>query len=132
MILYTGGIAQGKRKLAEERFGNACRYLDGVFPDKPADRGEVMVILHPEHLMPSVENDEEIIKEASRLADKLLSLEENGGILLIISEEMGCGVVPVDKKELFLRECAGRLQIEIAKRSKEVIRVIAGLAVRIK
>ena len=51
---------------------------------------------------------------------------------IVISDEIGCGVVPIEKRDRELVERVGRMQIETAKRSDEVWRVVCGQGTRIK
>ncbi len=51
---------------------------------------------------------------------------------VIISNEIGYGIVPIDKFERRYRELTGRICCEIAKESKEVHRVICGIGTIIK
>lgn len=52
--------------------------------------------------------------------------------ILIISDEIGYGIVPVDAFERLWREQTGRICCEIAARSSSVIRVTAGVGIAIK
>jgi len=45
---------------------------------------------------------------------------------------VGCGVVPVDKREREYREYTGRLMTELAEDADEVVQVLCGLGRRIK
>ena len=51
---------------------------------------------------------------------------------IIISDEVGCGIVPIDKGERQFRERLGRCLTDIASRSDMVFRVFCGIAQRIK
>ncbi|MBR1853425.1 MAG: bifunctional adenosylcobinamide kinase/adenosylcobinamide-phosphate guanylyltransferase [Lachnospiraceae bacterium] len=51
---------------------------------------------------------------------------------IIISDEVGNGIVPMERAEREYRECLGRILIEAAKRADRVERVICGLGQRIK
>ncbi len=51
---------------------------------------------------------------------------------IIICDEVGCGVVPIDKREREYRELTGRIMTELAKTADEVIRVFCGIGGRIK
>ncbi len=60
-------------------------------------------------------------QELERLAD-LLSEKE-----VVIADEVGSGVVPVDEDKRLFREQAGRLSVMLAQRAARVIRVVCGL-----
>lgn len=68
-------------------------------------------------------------KDASNLVKRLI---ERYPDCIIISDEIGNGIVPVDAWERRLREEIGRLQIQIAGQADEVVRVVCGLGQRIK
>lgn len=51
---------------------------------------------------------------------------------VIVSDEVGCGVVPMGRENRFWREQVGRAQCLIAAQSEQVTRVICGIGVRIK
>ncbi len=52
--------------------------------------------------------------------------------LIIVTEEIGYGIVPLDPKERSYREQVGRVCTALAKESEEVYRVICGIGTRIK
>jgi len=51
---------------------------------------------------------------------------------VIIADEIGCGVVPIDRNDRAWREAAGRALCVLAQRSESITRVICGIGVRIK
>lgn len=58
-------------------------------------------------------------------------LEENPGLVLIF-DEIGCGVVPVEKEERLWREKVGRMTCRLAQRAERVERVLCGLPMTLK
>lgn len=52
--------------------------------------------------------------------------------LIIISDEIGCGIIPSIKEEIDYREQTGRLLCEIAKKAEKVYRMTFGVLQRIK
>jgi adenosyl cobinamide kinase/adenosyl cobinamide phosphate guanylyltransferase len=73
-----------------------------------------------------VYDDEEKVKE------KIKKMIKENRKAVIISNEIGYGIVPIDKFERRYRELTGRICCEIAKESKEVHRVICGIGTIIK
>lgn len=59
-------------------------------------------------------------------------LEELVNYDIVISTEIGGGVVPMDKAEREHRECAGRLACALAEKADVVIRVCCGIPQIIK
>jgi len=51
---------------------------------------------------------------------------------IIVADEVGSGVVPIDKNDRLFRENAGRALCIIARNSESVTRVVCGIGVRIK
>lgn len=51
---------------------------------------------------------------------------------IVICDELGCGVVPLDYEDRAWRERTGRLCCELAARADRVDRVFCGLAMQIK
>lgn len=52
--------------------------------------------------------------------------------IIIISDEIGCGVVPVDKFDREWREAVGRISCYLAEKAETVIRVVCGIGNKIK
>ena len=51
---------------------------------------------------------------------------------VIVADEIGCGVVPIDRNDRTWREAAGRALCVLAQKSESVTRVVCGIGVRIK
>ena len=51
---------------------------------------------------------------------------------VVIADEIGCGVVPIDRSDRAWREAAGRALCVLAQKSENVTRVVCGIGVRIK
>ncbi len=70
---------------------------------------------------------------AGKDADQIEILaEELSNKTIVISTEIGGGVVPVDKNMRYDREAAGRLSILLARRADTVVRVVCGIGRVIK
>ena len=52
--------------------------------------------------------------------------------LVIISNEVGYGLVPVEEEQRRYRETAGRVNCLLAKQAEQVIRVSCGIGMRLK
>ena len=63
------------------------------------------------------------------LADKLI--HQNPGIVLV-SDEIGYGLVPIDAADRCYREQVGRICTELAAFSEEVVGVVMGIGTKIK
>ena len=62
----------------------------------------------------------------------LMILENNRSLQLLISDEIGYGLVPIDDFEREYREFHGRVMTELAERADRVERVVCGIPQRIK
>ena len=69
------------------------------------------------------------ITDPACFAQKLA--QEHPG-LVIVTNELGCGIVPMDAGDRKWREQCGRICTKIAEYSEEVYRVICGIACRLK
>ena len=68
-------------------------------------------------------------RELTGLADSLVKQNPD---IIILANELGSGVVPVDAFDRSWRETTGRLCCELAKRADEVHRVVCGIGTVIK
>ncbi len=119
MRFVIGGKSAGKRSYVKENYGvknipDAA--LDNIMTSEAVCNFHMLIRQNPdldiEHLL-----DEIDIKNHD---------------LIIISDEVGCGVVPIDAKEREWRECAGRACCLAAKRAETVVRVVCGIGTVIK
>jgi adenosylcobinamide kinase/adenosylcobinamide-phosphate guanylyltransferase len=65
-------------------------------------------------------------------AHLLRALAEQTGTVLLVSNEVGMGIVPDNPLARRFRDAAGRLNQQVAAVADEVLLVAAGLAVRMK
>lgn len=109
MIFIIGGAYQGKTDFAKNNFG------------------EEYQLINQYHLR--VKEQLRKGKDPIAEAEKLLKETEN---CVIISDEIGYGLVPVDKFERLYRETSGRVNCYFAGQAEQVIRVVSGIGSRIK
>lgn len=110
-VLIIGGAYQGKKELAKKLFNLNDNDFIGL-------DGKGIYNLH-EYI--KTNNITDIVEFAKSLKDKI-----------IICNEIGCGVVPIDKELDNWREITGRVCCEIANFADIVIRVTAGIPQVIK
>ena len=126
MILVTGGAFQGKKSYAAETFsleendfadGKNCSW-DAVYKAKG--------IFHfHEYIRRCLEAERDI----SALAEEIF--RQNSGIVIVVNE-LGSGVVPVDAFDREYREKTGRICCRIAEEAVQVHRVVCGIGTVIK
>lgn len=64
--------------------------------------------------------------------DPLPPLEKLLGYDAVICDEVGCGVVPLQRKDRERREAIGRLCCQLAREAQAVYRLQCGLAMQLK
>lgn len=121
MILITGGAYQGKGKYAEQFLKEKNK---NVIDGENCELNEIFEAdaVHNFHLYIKrmLEKDEDV----SGLAEQLY---ERNPKCILITNEIGCGLVPADPFERRYRETAGRVCCQIAERAGEVHRVTCGI-----
>lgn len=132
MKLVIGGRAQGKlnyvlQHMTDENY----QIYDGVFPDEGelfnlTKKNEWLIVNHFHKWV----NKE--LKENRNPEEELEAFLKKGVRFVIISDEIGNGIVPVDTFERDYRERTGRMLITLASQADEVVRVICGIGQKIK
>lgn len=127
MELYIGGCAQGKLQYVLKDSG--CRESQVIAETgKLTDYGtDEKLIFYPFHEW--FREEIELGRNPEEQFDQALLCHSK---LLIISNEVGCGIVPVDAIEREYRERLGRYLCSLAKRAGRVERIICGIGQRIK
>lgn len=114
MILVIGGLASGKRDFVKIEYG----YLESDMADAVLDE------------RPVIFNLQDLVSARVDEADRLLpSLFEKK---VVICNEIGSGVVPIDKTERAAREATGRLCVALADNAEKVVRIYCGIPFVIK
>lgn len=112
MTLIIGGAAQGKLDYVLQKTG----YDPGQVAHTP-EEAEHLPVFDGVELWPDL--DEE----------KLLAVNPD---IILICDEVGCGVVPIDPAQRAWREQVGRLCCRLAKRAERVERIFCGLPMTLK
>ncbi len=131
MKLVIGGRAQGKRRYVIGENPDAFCIFDGRLASK-------------EELKEAMEHKKTVVidqlqcwmrecllqkREAKKEMEQFLAEAED---CIIICDEIGNGIVPMDAFERKYRELTGRMLIELARDAQEVVRVICGIGQKIK
>ena len=140
MELYIGGFAQGKLEYVTNKY-NCAKVYDGKNYKNLIQNVENKMITEKivilDHFNDIIRNLfeselENAVCNAERLTEWLICSEEKYKYkLVIISDEIGCGIVPMEKLERGYRECCGRMLIKLADRADIVERIICGLPQKI-
>ena len=112
----------------QDVFGEAKRALVEGLSDKAADQ-----VLDSQTSKKQEPNSQEINSRAKWLAKEIPArILKEGCQRIIITDEIGCGVVPVDAFQREYRELAGRIACRIAAEASAVWQVTAGIGRCIK
>lgn len=126
MIFVTGGCFQGKQQWVLQNCQvQPFRVADGAVCSMEAIKSAG--VLDHFHLL--VRRWMQAGKIPADETEKILS--DNPDIV-IITDEIGNGIVPLDVKEREWREVHGRICCQLAGRADAVFRVIAGIGQKIK
>lgn len=126
MDLIIGGAYQGKKHFAFERFGiEESALIDG----RLCEYEELKYAKGIHHLQDYIKR---MLLEEREPMDYLLEQVELNQDAVILCNELGCGLVPMDAFDRRYRELVGRIQCELAKRADSVYRVYCGIGVKIK
>ena len=139
MKLIIGGLAQGKLHYVLQKEGNEqCIIFDGVLPEERQIREtwketvseeKTLVINHFHHV---VKQELAGKRTPEKLEAYVMEFVEKHPEVILICDEIGNGIVPVDAFERTYREQTGRILIRLAQKADEVVRVLCGIGQRIK
>lgn len=131
MVLITGGAYQGKtdfaKEILREKYGSIQedKIADGTVADQE-QMGEALLITNVHLWVAGLLKEEcDPCREAERL------IQKNPDVVLVVNE-LGCGVVPVDAFDRNWREVTGRVCCLLAEKAEAVYRVICGIGTRIR
>jgi len=119
MKLVIGGAFQGKLDFARKQFRQEDGWVDGCTCGKEelfACKG----IFHFHEYVKRLLREE---KAADKIAEELI---RNNPDCIIVTNELGSGIVPVDAFDREYRETTGRICTKLAAYADEVYRVICG------
>jgi adenosyl cobinamide kinase/adenosyl cobinamide phosphate guanylyltransferase len=126
MELILGGYAQGQLDFAKSCYPDAVGFseISGDFSDNDVkiwDNFNISV----KKMIESGKSDDEV----RDMIQKIITFHKN---LVIISDEIGCGIIPMSANERHFREFVGRIQCFFAEKADKVFRVVCGIPQRIK
>lgn len=128
MELYIGGYAQGKLEyVLREHKNEDLEVIDGeIMSELKSDTNKRVVFYHFHSLIKN------LLAKGENPIKQMESLIKEHPNCIIICDEVGCGIVPMEQEERDYREQLGRIQIELAAKAERVERVICGIGQRIK
>ena len=127
MVFITGGTAQGKLRYVQETYGvlqaetaDAAASASRLLRDADAWH-HVRCVIYYQALI------RQILAEGADPEEYTARLIDAHPDLIIVMEEIGCGIVPLEKEERIWREACGRCGCLIASRADQVIRLVCGI-----
>ena len=127
MKLVIGGYAQGKLNYVLGKYDvEASMVYDGEIPEKIEEEKGTVIINHFHNWLKTK------IAYGGCPEKEILEFVEKYPNCVIISDEVGNGIVPIEAFEREYRERTGRILVELAKKAEEVERVICGIGQKIK
>lgn len=126
MILVIGGAYQGKLEYVKERFHIQSEDIFDGESDSYENLVHRKVILNFHSLM------RRFLLDEMNGFDEINKILDKNHDLIIITDEIGYGIVPLDPFERRYREETGRVCCYLANVAQEVIRVLCGIATKIK
>lgn len=124
MKFITGGAYQGKLEYAKKLYPDA-EWADGA----GCSLQELLSCGAVDHFHLFVRRWLQEGKTPQELTEAILNKNSN---LVIVCDEIGCGLVPTDAFEREYRESVGRICTELVKYADEVYRVTCGIGGRIR
>lgn len=118
MIFITGGAYQGKYAYAQKNYSKEYRIINAY---QDIVRQQMLEEKNP------VQEAESLLNHCGSEAGDV-SLDR----LVIICDEVGGGIVPMDEFERDYRENVGRIACFFAGRAEKVMRIVCGIPVELK
>lgn len=124
MEMIIGGAFQGKEALARKEHPNIV-WTDGKEADWDSVREAKGILNFHEFIRKEMKAG----KEISELTENLIRCNPD---VILVSDEVGYGVVPIDAFDRAYREAVGRVCTKLAAYSDRVTRVVCGIGTVIK
>lgn len=115
LIFVVGGSGQNKREKTRHKFLGV--HVSPLFSDRVRQA--------------LADNRDPMEMTRNYLASMRKELSDES-VLAVVSDEVGCGIVPMDRDERVFREANGRVNCLLAEEADEVYRVMAGIFQKIK
>lgn len=126
MKMITGGAFQGKRKYAEKTFaidkidmisGRECT-SESIFTAR---------CIYDFHLF-----IRRMLDDGADILELVQQLSEENPDIIIITNEIGAGIIPIDREDRIWREAVGKVCCLLAEKAETVVRICCGIPMVIK
>lgn len=122
--MIIGGAYQGKAAYAKAQFPDVDWKFGGEITEEELLKAEGILGLQ-EYIRKALKAGEDL----TGLAEKLAQQDTD---VILVSEEVGYGIVPADAFERQYREAVGRVCTALAAKSRRVTRVVCGIGTVLK
>ena len=126
MELYIGGYAQGKLTYVRKKYPKAQIYDENNWQQLAAYTGQTVVCNHLHRIIAAE------LAEGKTQAEILAELQDVRQRYEKFCDEIGNGIVPIEKAERDYREVTGRILTVLAEQAETVTRILCGLGQCIK
>lgn len=134
MELYIGGFAQGKLEYVLAHVADDNKYMiidcanDGYMEKiKEADTFNEKILINHMHIWVK-----DLLKKGKEPYCEILSFAQKHTEAIFICDEIGSGIIPMEKEDRIWREETGRIVVDLAKKAEKVERILCGLGQRLK
>ena len=124
MEMIIGGAFQGKTAYAKKKYPDICWVEAKNLEEDVLMQAQGVLGFH-NYIKKELQKGNDL----SGLAEKLI---QNNAELILVSDEVGYGIVPIDAFERKYRECVGRVCTDLAAASAVVTRIVCGVGTVIK
>ena len=124
MIMIIGGAYQGKLAYAKKAFPDV-HWTDG----EQCEKKEIFQCEGVFHFHKYIER---LLAEGEDISELAKQLKEENTDLILVTDEIGYGIVPMDPFFRKVRETTGRICTELAADAEKVVRVVCGIPMVIK
>lgn len=126
MDFIIGGCFQGKREYVKEKYGfTESDFIDAKDIKNNDMQGKRCLVGFHRFIRT-------LLLEGADIEKNVTLLLEKNDIHVIISDEIGYGIVPIDDFEREYRELVGRQCCILAQKAERVVRVVSGIGAAIK
>lgn len=131
MELYIGGYAQGKFEYVKSKYPEAEIFDENNFNEvlKYWETDKVVICNHFHRIVKAMLSTGVTMEMIQLDIAQCIKRIPN---MAVISDEVGNGIVPLEREEREFREINGRLLIQLAASAESVERIICGIPQKIK
>lgn len=126
MIFVTGGFAQGRLSYVLKEFNLSHNDVFDAEKKHISEFNGEKIIYHAEEIVTQwLSENKEPYTEINLICEKFKNC-------IVISQEVGCGIVPANEYERIWRETVGRMNCIFAEKSDTVLKICCGIAMLLK